>query len=185
VLIQQLLIERIIHDEARLHIDRGSAYLRSYPEFLRYFQELPSINYHHLIIAANFAYGWMPTTLRFKSDRFDEAVILLNRAKAGELLTDEDLWCLIHLINNSMVGVSKLLHFVNPEQYAIWDSRVDAYLRGYPYWTPAYLGYLELCRSVVAHRTFAAVHASINQKVGYDVSGMRAVELVMYGTSQD
>jgi len=130
----EALIDRIIHDEARLQIDRGSSYLRSYPEFLRYFRDLPVIEYHHLIIAANFTYGWMPTILHFKSDRFAEAVTILNCAKTGDLLTDAELFCLIALINNSMVGVSKLLHFINPEQYAIWDRRVAAYVRSSPGW---------------------------------------------------
>jgi hypothetical protein len=176
----EALIDRIIHDEARLQIDRNSSYLRSYPEFLRYFRDLPLIDEHHLIIAANFTYGWMPTILHFKSDQFAEAVAILNRAKTGELLTDAGLFCLIALINNSMVGVSKLLHFINPERYAIWDRRVAAYVRSSPGWTGGYLSYLEMCRSTIAHTEFPPMHHSVNTKVGYPVTGMRAVELVMY-----
>jgi len=178
----QHLIERISRDEAPMQIDQRSAYVRSYPEFLRYFRDLEEIELHHLIIAANFIYGWMPRTLRFKTATFAEAVCILNWAKVGNLLTDADLRCLIALIDNSMVAVSKLLHFINPEQYAIWDSRVAAYLRGSFVSLPAYLGYLELCRSVTAHPAFTPVHDSINEKVGYVVTKMRAVELVMYAT---
>ena len=176
----EALIDRIIRDEARLQIDRNSSYLRSYPEFLRYFGDLSAIDEHHLIIAANFTYGWMPTILHFKSDRFAEAVAILNRAKMGELLTDDELFCLIALINNSTVGVSKLLHFINPERYAIWDRRVAAYMRSSSDWTGGYLSYLEVCRSTVAHAGFPAMHHSVNTKVGYPVTSMRAIELVMY-----
>jgi hypothetical protein len=176
----EALIDRILRDEAQVQINRGSSYLRSYPEFLRYFRDLPVIDEHHLIIAANFAYGWMPTILHFKSDGFAEAVALLNRVKTGELLTDDELFCLNALINKSMVGVSKLLHFINPEQYAIWDRRVATYVRSSPGWTGGYLSYLDLCRSTIGHVGFPAMHHSINAKVGYPVTGMRAVELVMY-----
>jgi hypothetical protein len=30
--------------------------------------------------------------------------------------------------NNSLVGTSKLLHFIHPKQYAIWDSWVFRFL---------------------------------------------------------
>src|SRR3954466_1796348 len=100
IAMHEALIDRILRDEAHVQIDRGSSYLRSYPEFLRYFRDLPVIDEHHLIIAANFTYGWMPTILHFTSDRFVDAVAMLNRAKAGELLTDAELFCLIALINN-------------------------------------------------------------------------------------
>jgi hypothetical protein len=33
-------------------------------------------------------------------------------------------------INNSIVGTSKFLHFVNPENYPIWDSRVYSSITG-------------------------------------------------------
>jgi len=176
----EALIDRIIRNEPQLQIDRSSSYLRSYPEFLRYFRDLPVIDEHHLIIAANFTYGWMPTILHFKSDRFAEAVAILNRVKTGELLTDDELFCLIALINNSMVGVSKLLHFINPERYAIWDRWVVAYLRGWLGAQATYFGYLDLCQSVVTQAAFAPIHASISRKIGYPVTGMRAVELMMY-----
>lgn len=176
----EALLARLIHDEAHVQINRSSSYLRSYPEFLRYFRDLPAIEEHHLIIAANFTYGWMPTILRFKSDGFAEAVAIVNRAKLGEPLTDEDLVCLSSLINNSTVGVSKLLHFISPERYPIWDRRVAAYLRSSVGWAGGYLSYLDLCQSIVALAEFSALHRSINAKVGYPVTGMRAAELVMY-----
>jgi hypothetical protein len=43
----EALIDRIIRDEARLQINCNSSYLRSYPEFLRYFRDLPVIDEHH------------------------------------------------------------------------------------------------------------------------------------------
>jgi hypothetical protein len=85
-------------------------------------------------------------------------------------------------MNNSVVRMSKLLHWVNPKRYAIWDSRVGLYLQHTPYWSATYADYLDLCRVLVNHSAFLPIHDSINRKVGYSVSGMHAVELVMYGT---
>ena len=54
------LVARLIKDEQNLQLDRSDAlastYLKSYPEFVRYFQQIDLIEAHHLIIAANFTY---------------------------------------------------------------------------------------------------------------------------------
>jgi hypothetical protein len=178
----QPLMDFLRADASRLNLDSQSSYLRSYPAFLRYFQELAVIEQHHLIIAANFTYGWMPTILHFKSTSFDEAVVILNRAKTGEQLTDADVSCLIRLINNSTVGVSKLLHWINPAQYAIWDRHVARYLRRTCQWSGNYLAYLALCRSLINQVQFEPIHATVNTQVGYAVPALRAIELVMYAT---
>ena len=72
----------------------------------------------------------MPTILNFKSTEFERAVEIINKAKKPERITDDEILILKRLINNSLVGVSKLLHFINPNVYAIWDSRVCNFLTG-------------------------------------------------------
>jgi hypothetical protein len=64
------------------------------------------------------------------------------------------------VINNSMVGVSKLLHFINPERYAIWDRRVASYPQRTYHWSGAYLDYLALCHTLVGDARFLPVHAA-------------------------
>lgn len=89
------------------------------------------------------------------------------------------------LIDNSLVAVSKLLHFVRPDLYAIWDSRVYTYVNGsysqYLIQMPRnYLAFLDNCGEIIQDGRFRPVHASMNQKIGYEVSPLRALELVMY-----
>lgn len=161
------LIERVARDAQRLDLDPAASYLRSYPEFLRYFREIPVIEEHH---------GKVPIS---------DGVDTLNRARSGALVSDDDVTKLAQLINNSIVGASKLLHFVSPERFAIWDSRVARYLHG-PITayrlnrTRVYRAYLTACAETVADPAFAAVHDRINEQVGYPVTPLRAVELVMY-----
>ena len=50
--------------------------------------------------------------------------LLLNKAKSGNLLNSEELEIVKKCVNNSLVGTSKLLHFINPSIYAIWDSKI-------------------------------------------------------------
>lgn len=68
-------------------------------------------------------YGWMPTILG-KSE-WDDSIVELLRRKTGEF-SDEEMKTLLHFVNDSFIGVSKLLHFTDPEHWAIWDSNVYA-----------------------------------------------------------
>ena len=91
----------------------------SYPEFLKYFHDIEKITKHHLVVGINFTYGWMPTIFDFRSDEFDKSIEILNKTKSGFIPTESKLDTLKHLFNNSLVGTSKLLHFINPEKIAI------------------------------------------------------------------
>ncbi len=179
----QRLIDRIVADEPAVTFQADDPFTHSYFEFLRYFRDLSQINRHHVIISANFVYGWMPTMLRFGSTQFEQAAAILNRVKHSQEMNDDDLSFLINLINRSLVGVSKLLHFVNPEQYAILDSRVSSYLHLNPSSLNeprTYRDYLRECREVIEQPEFKQVHNSINRKIGQPVTALRALELVMH-----
>ena len=74
-------------------------------------------------------YGWMPTILDELGELDDVSkegnlVKYLNKAKhhKKERLNIREIEHIASCINNSVVGASKLLHFINPNVYAIWDS---------------------------------------------------------------
>lgn len=161
--------------------------LRSYREFLRYFDNLREVelNEHHLVIAANFTYGWMPRTLKWKTDNFAQAVEILNRARASDTrLSQESLASLAELIDNSMVAVSKLLHFVRPDKYVAWDSQVSLFLLGkvHRLQFDEYLDYLiEVVDKVTNDHGFEKIHTLVKEKIG-EVGKGRALEWIMYRT---
>ena len=104
-------------------------YLLSYPHFLNYFQNLETINLENLIIGISFTYSWMPTILKsIKLENPEKILSILNEVKNRQKINEEQLGTLKSAFNNSLVGTSKLLHFINPKQYAIWDSRVFRFL---------------------------------------------------------
>lgn len=184
-MMNRVTLEQIARDEKKVQFEPGGTYLLSYPEFVAYFANLPEITPHNLIIAANFVYGWMPRILRFQSLDFASAVAILNAAKGGHIVSEQEIRLLTGLVDHSMVAVSKLLHFVNPQAYVIWDSRVYEYVAGgysqIQIQKPRnYLAFLDNCRAIVLDDRFRSVHASMNRKIGYEVSAYRALELVMY-----
>ena len=166
-------------------------YLLSYPYFLNYFQNLESINLENLVIGISFTYSWMPTILKaLNLKNTEEVLFILNEVKKGKLIDEQQLTTLKTTFNNSLVGTSKLLHFINPKQYAIWDSRVFRFLNDvephkYRLEKPrAYIEYLKLIEELKNEKVFTAFFELMKQKVGYDITEYRALELAFFKGSQ-
>ena len=166
-------------------------YLLSYPYFLNYFQNLESINLENLVIGISFTYSWMPTILKaLNLKNTEEVLFILNEVKKGKLIDEQQLTTLKTTFNNSLVGTSKLLHFINPKQYAIWDSRVFRFLNNvephkYRLEKPrAYIEYLKLIEELKNEKAFTAFFDLIKQKVGYDITEYRALELAFFKGTQ-
>jgi len=170
--------------------DPEHSYHKSYFHFINYFAGRNELTEQDLVIGSNFTYGWMPTILNFKSDEFDLAVAALNRARATTRISSPDLMVLKGLINNSLVGVSKLLHFINPQVYAIWDSRVCNFLTGKSYKQKVenielFWSYLDLCVRVVRAPEFERIQTRFANHIGYAISPMRIPEQIMFLSSND
>ena len=75
-----------------------------------------------LIGLAHMAYGWMPTMIQNITivHNFIEWKKQIDIGFIDKPFLKE----ITKLTNNSIVGASKLLHFLNPEMYPIYDSRV-------------------------------------------------------------
>lgn len=187
ILNPKITSDQFFEDARNLNIDKEDSYLFAYPAFLTYFQGETLITEQDLIIGIHFTYGWMPTIFKFgNTDKISSALEILNRAKADELLSTDELQILKSLFKNSLVGTSKLLHFINPNVFTIWDSRVFRYLtQQYPTNEKmgncaAYLDYLEFCKKLIADPQFVVCKADVEEQVGYTISAMRTVELVMF-----
>ncbi|MDG1204649.1 MAG: hypothetical protein P8N51_04695 [Pseudomonadales bacterium] len=181
------ILERSTCLEVDNHEDR---YNKSYYHFVNYFSGKDELTEQDLVVGANFTYGWMPTILNFKSDEFAAAVSILNEAKRPERISNENIQTLKRLVNNSLVGVSKLLHFVNPEVYAIWDSRVCNFLTGKSYKQKVenielFWSYLDLCKRVSSDPEFNAIHEKHIGKTGFQITPMRTVEQIMFICSNE
>ena len=134
----------------------------------------------------------MPTilTLNGSSDDYAAAANLLTQIKYGAAATASHLETLANLVNNSLIGTSKLLHFLRPDLYAIWDSRVCRFIYGKymvdsrPREIERYFAYLENCRELATDPRYPALHAEIcNNRIGMNVAPLRAIEWVMYSAA--
>ncbi len=126
--LQDLSLEKIhliaqnlqMNDEAYLYLDIYESLLGFTKNCIKYDSD------HTLIGLAHMVYGWMPTMLKNISLGKSNLIKMIQEEK----LTMEILIEIVALTNNSVVGASKLLHFIEPDKYAIFDSRVYSSITG-------------------------------------------------------
>jgi len=182
---KKLNIEGINREINNFKMDKSDSYLESYPFFTNYFSELSPIEESNLAISSHFIYGWMPTIIHLNKEDLVKVLYLLNSVKSGHIIDAKDSLILKKCINNSLVGLSKLLHFINPEQYAIWDSRIYRYLTGkksqYSLSSPEkFLIYQNEMRILAHDNSFKDFKIRVFEKLGYHISSMRVIEMVMF-----
>ncbi len=179
--------ESLLNDAKNIIFTENDSYIKTYPEFIRYFENIApgDINEHNLVIASHFIYGWMPTILHLDLSQKGEVIFYLNAVKSGVVLSISELKILKNAINNSLVGLSKLLHFINPRDYAIWDSHILRYLtkkKGiYGIDKPElYLEYLTTIKNLSRHENYRELYNFIYSYLQYEVNPTRVIELTMF-----
>ena len=170
----------------------GKSYIRSYRAIEAHFRDIADFDAEAFIVAAHVVYGWMPTILELAAEtdkELEAAASVLNRSRSGSI-TDNDLDMLIRIVNNSLVGTSKLLHFTSPAHFAIWDSHVYSFVfdrEPYHYRMnniADFRQYHRILGQVAGDTRFPRFHKAVNEKVGYGVSPLRAIELIIYNNSR-
>jgi hypothetical protein len=178
-------LDQVLADAEFCEVDGSESYHLCYRHFLHFFDTFPKVTSHHLVIAASFTYSWMPTILTLKAELIDRVADLVESVRHGISLSVAELEIMKATVNNSVVGSSKLLHFANPNMYPIIDSRVHAYIFGRkhqslltdPEW---YQEYSVACREAAQDPRLTPVVESFCQQLGYGVSPLRVLELIMY-----
>lgn len=154
-------------------IDKDSYYIKTYEVFVK----KQPLNENIFLMKLGFVNSWMPTILNDVNLKSISNIIENIKSGKIEKVTKD--------INNSMVGVSKLLHFIYPDKYAIWDKRVGnylgigSYILKQPKRYEEYISKLEIITETEKER-IKVIQGWIKDQIGYDVTPMRAIELVMF-----
>ena len=172
------------YPEAIRCIDASEQYLRTYPQLLRSTALLAKeMGEDALPAISHMAYGWMPTILKKFSDSEPDIV-----GPATGCRSFEEASALIQSlddspINNSWVGMSKVLHFINPEVFPIWDSRVAKHFDLKITQVNKKNNFLEYLTFVEENRKSDAVkrvQEAFVKEVGYSVTDVRACEFILF-----
>lgn len=179
-------LKKIIYKPEKLKIKKENSYLESYPFFLNYFESIKLIKKENFIIGSHFVYGWMPRVLNLNIEKIGEVLKILNKVKNNkEIINKEELDILKNSVNNSIVGVSKLLHLINPNNYAIWDSNIYKFIFNksgtYGINKPSiYLDYISEIKRISKEKGYKEFHKKVENKYGSKITSMRAIEWVMF-----
>lgn len=174
------------------------SYFDSYFEFVEFFNRIEEIDYHSLVVASYFTYGWMPTILKkFNlNNNTTEVLNILTKIKHKKLIDKSDYIELVKCVNNSIVGVSKLIHFINPTDYPIFDSRIKNYFKKndlqQAIWGPTYqnkdkdieqyLLYKDICLEIIKDSRFNPIYEESIKKLGFNrkITKMRVLENLFF-----
>lgn len=137
-----------------------------------------------VLTGAYMVYGWMPTMLRLKGPK----EVLLETAILGRsgMIDIVSLLKCAKTLNNSLVGTTKLLHFVAPEKYSIWDTRVYRALynkspHAYRVENPScYMDYLQWGSEFENILGYSTLKERFEAEAGYPVSNKRVTEAILY-----
>lgn len=163
-------------------------YVEMYKYYVDFFKEKEELTNSDVIIGAGFTYSWMPTILkRLNLSNIDQVTTILNNVKQSVAISDDDLLLLKEFCNNSLVGASKLLHFINPKQYAIWDSKVFKFLNtneaAHKYKLEkvhVYREYLAYLNNLKVTKQLDELVVELKSKINYTISDFRALELLFF-----
>lgn len=177
----------LIYDIKNFRISEDSKrYIESYPFFIDYFNDLKrDLEKKDIIIASHFVYGWMPTVLKHINIT-DEHLNLLNLIKYQQVyLNKDELESLTQITNNSVVGLSKLLHFIAPDLYPIWDSNICFYWTNKKYQANnimLYIKYREKLKEIIGKPEYNHIHKNVCDKIeSYkEVSRFRSCEMILF-----
>lgn len=182
----EITLERLIEEAKHIKIEKNNLYLKSYPFLIQFFAEKQEFTTPKIVQGIHMVYAWMPTTLKKLDIEIIESLLDdLFEVKKGKLLRDEQLELLKNAINNSVVGTSKLLHFINPNLYPIWDSKIVKYITGNAtgYGVDKVDNYLEYVKRLIdltKEHDFIQFKHAVKKIIGYDVSDVRTVEIIMF-----
>jgi hypothetical protein len=177
--------------ELEIKLDTESTYLKSYPILLQHVAQKEHLSFEDIAVFAHMVYGWMPTILKlhFNQTSSDKLVSTVNAAKERQLTADE-MELIKCFINNSLVGASKLLHFIAPDRYAIWDSKIYRFLFKKTSYQHSigdiqkYFAYLQQLEQLEKCDEFTDFFANVNAQLNHNVTPKRALELMMFVNSE-
>jgi len=169
-------------------VDPNDVYLRSYHPVMRWFATADWKNGDSLVVGSTLIYGWMPTRLHLSvpssSDEQPSFPSLLKRQKEIDFDTFKSA---VDWFGGSVVAASKFCHFVNPDFYPIWDSRIALLLiQRHHYYSvnsqPKYESYFRECHRIASSELGTLAVQHVSPIVG-KVSTIRAIELVLFQAS--
>ena len=166
----------------------------TYPSICKYFKSIKHFSEEDFFRAVLMTYGWMPTILKLdlNSKSLHKAKKILvdikNKDNPSYSLTEQDLKKLIGVINNSLSGATKVLHFSIPEKFPIWDTTIAKELNPSGKKNQkAYFSYLEVLKTItekdkkaLSFHVTKEIRRFLKKDKYEEVSFVRALDILIF-----
>jgi hypothetical protein len=174
-------------------VDQSDKYLITYPTYVSYFQNKENLTSNDIIAGVGFVYSWMPRILSISTEAIDlflELATAFSKAKNGEI-AKQLINGGIAVTGGSVVAASKLLHFIFPSEFPIYDSHIFRYfwkeVKPYHYNVSKlsnYNDYRARVQTIEKEDGMKELMRVVNDKIGYPVSPLRAIEFSIFHVSK-
>ena len=167
-------------------VDPTDRYVKSYPLLLKSTAHLcDAMGSNAVPGVAHIVYGWMPTILQNLTfdDHINDHLIAarqINDFQSAFNLVDG---LETSPINNSWVGLSKVLHFINPEFFPIWDSVVAKHFGVSNHkikQKKIYTKYMKFISENLEFKSVSTVQDLFEKRANYTISKVRACEFILF-----
>lgn len=186
-----LLLRTDVQSRLRQHSlyrrERDAAYLGSYQIILGHFRSIKFENREQCRLQADAAvllvYTWMGGA-KPKLDCLNSYFNCckdIRSARTNQTITQKQLERICSYVSGSLIATSKFLHFLNPEQYPIWDRRVADALYGLRHYNQHQKleNYMQYLKDVPRLEIPDTLSAEIVSLLG-NVSAMRRAEFAVF-----
>ncbi len=166
-------------------IGKTNHYIQSYPHLVKASKLLcEQLKENAIPAIAHLAYGWMPRILQKYNFGEETATTdaIFNASKMDSTSNVSEWFEDIKAtpINNSWVGLSKVLHFINPEIFPIWDGNVAKHFGVTTKKKENYAKYICFCESMKDCPAVKRFQDVFYEEIDYEISKIRAVELILF-----
>ena len=187
--IDALILEKFVNTAVD-GFDPNENYTASYPNILNASKILLNHMGPQAIPAISFlAYGWMPTILNYNiCPENNEKIFSGSKVKGASQACSFVESVENSPINNSWVGLSKVLHFINPDNFPIWDRRIARHFNLSSSYQMSkrenYLSYLRFIHANLDHPFLQDRKLKLRKIFGYDATLIRIIEFSLFVNSK-
>lgn len=189
-------------------------YIYSYPKILAHFSELASDKYSPshkedlLIQGILMTYGWMPRIPRLDFSEEANSIACSNLKENVGFLSSfnhkskDDVYLILSesvsdieklkkFVDNSLTAVSKILHFIRPEDFLIWDSKIrkalgisESYRNNIKKYREYISAFKSLRKEYESKDRIKRILEEAKEIFQYNISFARLIELALYVSAE-
>lgn len=190
---KNISIPELIESISRINIDSSDKYVLTYPAYVSYFSGRMKFSHDDIVRGVGFVYSWMPRILVISNPaiQYLERASYSFRQSPSDEIARKLFKSAVDVTTGSIIAASKLLHFMFPESYPIYDSHIYRYCwnkkKAHHYQVKIeenYYIYKASLDQLSKEESTTDLTSIISNKVGYSVSKLRAIELSIFEISK-